>query len=398
MERKPVALKFGGTSVATAESRRMLIGQVRKVMSEGYFPVLVVSAMGRRGAPYATDTLIDLMRAEGEPVDGRDEDLIYHCGEVISSALVSHILKQNGLPAVALTGFQAGVYTDGRSRRAKITRIDPTRMLRHIAAGEIPVVTGGQGGTYPDGEITILGRGASDTSGVAVGVAVGAEKVIIFSDVHGVAAADPRVVPEARYLTEISYNKMYQMGIFGSKVVHPGAVLIGQRGRTKIVCRSTFDDLPGTTITETQMEPDLVGIASLSPVRLLEVSGEIVPCLEPEELFDQFTAVILRGKQPTRAVVAAAPDWAGSVQKWLWGQGAEVEMTGTDWGIVSLVGKPEFIQDSFEQALSALAGLGIDSPLQELGYCRSSFVAPTGETARIVRCFYDTFGAAIQGL
>lgn len=390
MARPVIAQKFGGTSVATAESRQRVVGHVRRTLAAGYRPVLVVSAMGRRGAPYATDTLLDLIRAQGEPVDGRDEDMIFHCGEIISAALMSHLLKRAGLPAVALTGGQACIYTDGHSRRAKIQRIDPERLLAHLARGEIPVVTGGQGVSYPGGEVTILGRGASDTSGVAIGVALGAERVEIYSDVPGVAQCDPRVVPEARFLHEIDYRLMYEIGIFGARVMHPGAVLIGQRGGVPVVCRSAFDEAPGTTITAVTGGPDLVGIPSLGPVDLLAVHSAPPAFAEPESLFDQFAAVGMPRADGT-LVVAVAADWRAPLEATLAAQGATVEPVATGMALVSLVGRPEFIAGNFERARMVIGGLGLMPALHERTEIRSSFAVPAEESGRVVRALYATF-------
>ncbi|MFA5810460.1 MAG: aspartate kinase [Thermoleophilia bacterium] len=391
MAKKVIVLKFGGTSVSTTEGRQLVVEHVKRVKSEGYFPVLVISAMGRRGAPYATDTLIDLIRAEGEPVDGRDEDLIYHCGEVISCAIMSHRLKLNGHPAVALTGGQAGIFTEECSRRAKILRIDPTRMLAHVGKGEIPVVTGGQGVGAVSQDVTILGRGASDTSGVAVGVALGAERAEIYSDVHGVAVADPRVVSGANFLKEITYQKMYEMSVFGSKVLHPGAVLIGQRGGMEIVCRSTFDQAPGTSIKVTQNEPDLVGIASMSPVCLIRVSGAASRSIQPEDLYNQFAAVLISQGNEPMATIAVSTDWKPALLKWLSDQGASVTSSRPDWGVVSLIGQPDFIVSSFQRAKTILVDQSIETPIQERASIRSSFVVGKDATQKAVQSFYAAF-------
>lgn len=390
MAKKIIAQKFGGTSVSTPESRQLVVGHIRRTISEGYSPVIVASAMGRRGAPYATDTLLDFIHAQGEPVSGRDEDLIFHCGEVISVAILSHRLNLSGIPAVGLTGGQARVYTDGRWRRAKIVRIDPTRMLEHVERGEIPVVAGGQGISFPEGEITILGRGASDTSGVAVGVAVGAEKIEIYTDVPGVAIADPRVVPQARFLKEIAYEKLYEMGIFGARVMHPGAALIGQRGRVPIVCRSTFMDVAGTLITETREEPELVGIPSMGPVILLAVYGGSPHIFRREELFDRFAAVAMQGKAGV-TVVAVAPDWRKSAEDYLTAEGGQVDMLASGRGLVSLVGSPEFIAANSQHAQLRLEGLGIAIAFWEQAEIRTTFAIPMEETPRAVRALYEAF-------
>lgn len=391
MAAKIVAQKFGGTSVATPESRQRVVGHIRRTVDEGYRPVVVVSAMGRKGAPYATDTLLDLIHAQGEPVDGRDEDLIFHCGEVISVAILSHLLKLAGLRSVGLTGWQARVYTDGRWRRAKIVRIDPSRILRHVERGEVPVIAGGQGATADEGEITILGRGASDTSGVAIGVAVGAEKVEIYSDVPGVAIADPRVIPQARYLRSISYRKMYEVGIFGAKVMHPGAVLIGQRGNTPIVARSTFGDGPGTVIGDVRDESPLVGIPILGGVELLRVPGGARWPMTPEELFDRFAAVRMQDAASGALVVAVSPAWRGDVEQALASEGLSVGYVVPDVGLVSLVGEPGFVAEAFPKALNLASQLSIPVAFAEQADIRSTFAVPNGETARLAAAFYDAF-------
>lgn len=393
MAKAIVAQKFGGTSVATPESRRLVVKNVQRTIAEGYHPVVVVSAMGRRGAPYATDTLLDLIRAEGEPVDGRDEDLIFHCGEIISAAIMSHLLKLAGLRSVALTGTQARIYSDGRWRRGKIVRIDPSRILRHVEQGEIPVITGGQGATEGEGEVNILGRGASDTSGVAVGVAVGAKKVEIYSDVPGVAITDPRIVAKARYLRQIGYRKMYEIGIYGARVMHPGAVLIGQRGNTPIVARSTFIEGPGTLIGDVQDDGALVGIPVLGGVDLLTVPGGARWGITPEEMFDRFAAVGMKADDGETLVIAVAPDWRREVEDSLKAHGLNVGSVASEKGLVSLVGEPEFIARTFSQAEAIVAELAIPLSLKERTDIRSTFAIPAGETSRLVAALYETFAA-----
>ncbi|MCL5257442.1 MAG: aspartate kinase [Chloroflexi bacterium] len=390
MAEKLIAQKFGGTSVASPESRQRVVGHIRRAVAEGYSPVVVVSAMGRRGAPYATDTLLDLIRAHGEPVDGRDEDLIFHCGEIISAAIMSHLLKMDGLRAVALTGGQARIYTDGRWRRSGIVRIDPSRLLEHVRRGEIPVVTGGQGVSVDRGDVTILGRGASDTSGVALGVAVGAEVVEIYTDVPGVAIADPRVVPQARFLKEIGYDSMYEMGIFGARVMHPGAVRIGQRGNVPVVCRSTFDDAPGTRIAVDEAGAELMGIPSLGPVELLAVRGGLPSGLRPEDVYDQYAGVAMKGADDV-TVVAASPDWRPALESGLRGQGCGVERLAGDQSLVSLVGSAAFVTRSFGRAQSLLVELGIEPVFSEQAEIRSTFAVPQAEAPRVVRAFHETF-------
>jgi aspartokinase len=392
MANKVLALKFGGTSVATASSRQLVVIHIRRALLEGYSPVVIVSAMGRRGAPYATDTLLDLIRSEGEPVSGRDEDLIFHCGEVISAAIMSHLLNLAGLPAVGLTGWQAQVYTDGRHRRGKIVRIDPSRMQQHIDRGQIPVVTGGQGVSEATGEITILGRGASDTSGVAIGVALGAEAVEIYTDVPGVAIADPRHVPDARFLDVVSYRKLYEIGIFGARVMHPGAVLVGEAGGVPIVCRSTFHEGPGTVITDTRDEPPLVGLPSMGPVDLLVLPRNALSGVYTQaQLFDQFAAAAIEDERSGRPVIAVAPDWREELGGQLAAQGVVAQEIHRDKSLVSLVGAPAFIAQSAEQAASVLQRLEVQAGFRERTAIRHTFAVPHARSHDLVRALYGEF-------
>jgi aspartokinase len=386
-----VAQKFGGTSVATAESRQLVLDHIRRTISEGYMPVVVVSAMGRRGAPYATDTLIDFLHAQGEPVDGRDEDLIFHCGEIISVATMSHLLKLAGLPSIGLTGAQARVYSDGRHRRGKIVHIDPFRILRHLRDGVIPVITGGQGVTEDEGEVNILGRGASDTSGVAVGAAVGARKVEIYSDVPGVAITDPRIVPQARFLKEMSYRSLYEIGLFGAKVVHPGAVLIGQQAGVPIVCRSTFDQSPGTVITNTEDEPPLVGLPVMGPVDLLVLAKHALEGIHTRsDLYDHFEAVTIEAAGG-KTVVGVKTLWRPALDESLARAAVEPEEVWPNQALVSMVGQPKFIEESSAPAQATLTDLDILVSYREQIDIRHSFAIPSHESSRVVQALYEKF-------
>jgi aspartate kinase len=386
-----IAQKFGGTSVATAESRQLVVDHIRRTISEGYMPAVVVSAMGRRGAPYATDTLIDFLHAQGEPVDGRDEDLIFHCGEIISVATMSHLLKLAGLPSIGLTGAQARVHSDGRHRRGKIVHIDPHRILHHLRDGVIPVITGGQGVTEEEGEVNILGRGASDTSGVAIGAAVGAEKVEIYSDVPGVAITDPRIVPRARFLKEMSYRSLYEIGLFGARVVHPGAVLIGQQAGVPIVCRSTFDQSPGTVITDTEDEPPLVGLPVMGPVDLLVLAEQALEGVHTKsDLYDRFEAVMIEAAGG-KTVVGVKTVWRPALDESLAQAAVEPEEVWPNQALVSMIGQPKFIEESAAQAQATLADLDIPVSFREQIDIRHSFAVPSHESSRVVQALYGKF-------
>lgn len=243
-----IVQKFGGTSVATPEGRSLAAQRVAQAVKEGFAAVVVVSAMGRQGEPYATDTLIQLANTACTELAPREMDLLMSCGEIISSVIMAGTLRERGLPATVLTGGQAGIITDDTFGAAHIQKVDPAPMLKRLKEGAVVVVAGFQGRT-PAGEITTLGRGGSDTTAAAVGGALKAEVVEIYTDVDGVKTADPRLVPDARTLTVTTYDEIAQMAHYGAKVVHPRAVEIAMQHRVPLRIKSTFEDGPGTLIT-----------------------------------------------------------------------------------------------------------------------------------------------------
>ncbi|NPV71294.1 MAG: aspartate kinase [Firmicutes bacterium] len=242
-----IVQKFGGTSVATAEAREVVAERVVGAVKEGYLPVVVVSAMGRGGDPYATDTLIELARNVHRDTAPREMDLLISCGEIISSVIVANTLKKRDLDAMVLTGGQAGIITDGNFNNAIILRVQPDHLLRHIDEGRIVVVCGFQGVTE-NGDVTTLGRGGSDTTAAALGAAVEAAVVDIYTDVDGIKTADPKMVPEARTIERMTYEEVAQIAVQGAKVIHPRAVEICRRASIPLRIRSTFSESPGTLV------------------------------------------------------------------------------------------------------------------------------------------------------
>ncbi len=242
-----IVQKFGGTSVATPERRKVAADRVERAVREGLSPVVVVSAMGRRGDPYATDTLIQLANEACSELAPREMDLLLSCGEILSSVIMAGLLKDRGIPATVLTGGQAGIITDDTYGAARILKVDPSPILKRLREGVV-VVAGFQGRTEL-GEVTTLGRGGSDTTAAAIGGALKAEVVEIYTDVDGVMTADPRLVPDARTLSVTTYDEIAQMAHYGAKVVHPRAVEIAMQHRVPLRIKSTFEDGPGTLIT-----------------------------------------------------------------------------------------------------------------------------------------------------
>ena len=189
---KIVVQKFGGTSLATPEMRSKVVEKIINAKRGGFQPVVVVSAMGRKGDPYATDTLIDINTRICTNIHPREMDLLMACGEIISAVVLTNTLKARGYDARAFTGGQAGIITDNNFTQAEILEIKPDRLLEAIKDGRIPVVAGFQGITQ-QGDFTTLGRGGSDVTAVALGEALSAYAVEIFSDVDGVMTADPKL-------------------------------------------------------------------------------------------------------------------------------------------------------------------------------------------------------------
>jgi len=250
-----VVQKFGGTSVADEEIRRHAIRRVLEAAKAGLRPVVVVSAMGRYGAPYATDTLIDLARKTDPDIQPRELDLIMACGEIISTVIMATSIRATtGIDTIALTGGQAGIFTDYRFGGSRILHIDPCCIVDCARQGKIPVVAGFQGVTEPEagdahGAITTLGRGGSDTTASAIGAAVGARAVEVFTDVDGVMTADPRAVPTARTLRAVTYREVCEMAHLGAKVLHPRAAEIAMDYGIPLYVRSTESGAPGTLVT-----------------------------------------------------------------------------------------------------------------------------------------------------
>ena len=240
--------KFGGTSVATPENRQCAVEKIRNAIREGFQPVIVISAMGRNGQPYATDTLIGVAREPNPLVSKRELDSMMGCGEIISAVVMVSTLQAAGIDAMMFTGGQAGIITDNQYGNARILRVDPVRIHAALANGKTPVVCGFQGVTV-EGDLTTIGRGGSDTTASALGAALPAEAIEIYTDVDGIMTADPRIVPSAQILDRISYAEVSQLAYQGAKVIHPRAVEFAMQKSIPLIVKSTFSDAPGTLIT-----------------------------------------------------------------------------------------------------------------------------------------------------
>jgi aspartate kinase len=275
---KIIVQKFGGTSVRDEKSRDHAQHQIKKALAENYKVVVVVSAMGRKGDPYATDTLLSLIGGNINHVSKREQDLLLSCGEVISSIVFTNILLQNGISAVSLTGAQAGFRTNDDFSNAKIIEMKCDRLIKELETHDVVVVAGFQGAAR-NGDITTIGRGGSDTSAAALGAALKAEWIDIFTDVDGIMTADPRIAENARPLSVVTYTEVCNMAYQGAKVIHPRAVEIAMQAKIPIRIRSTYSDGLGTLVTTINKnshgtdfkERPVTGIAHVSNVTQIKV-------------------------------------------------------------------------------------------------------------------------------
>jgi aspartate kinase len=237
-----IVQKYGGTSVADAERIKNVAKRIAQVKEKGDQVVVVVSAMGN-----TTDDLIKLAYQVTSRPDERELDLLLSTGEIVACTLVAMALEAMGYEAISLTGAQAGIRTDASYSRARIQRVDPERITRELGKGNIVIVAGFQGIT-DEMDITTLGRGGSDTTAVALAASLGAEVCERYTDVEGIYTADPRLVPEVQRLSEIGYDEMLELATYGSKVIHPRAVELGELYNVPILVASSFTDSPGTLI------------------------------------------------------------------------------------------------------------------------------------------------------
>jgi aspartate kinase len=237
-----IVQKYGGSSLATAERIRAAARRVSRTAATGRPVVVVVSAMGD-----TTDELIELAYQVAPRPDERELALLLSTGETVSATLMAMALHDLHQPAVSLTGAQAGIRSTRVFLHARIKDIHPQRISAELHHGKVVIVTGFQG-ISDDQDVTTLGRGASDTTAVALACALGAERCDIYTDVEGIYTADPRVVPRARKLAEVGYEEMLELAQLGARVMHPRAVELGEQYDMPIQVASSFSDTPGTLI------------------------------------------------------------------------------------------------------------------------------------------------------
>lgn len=246
-----VIQKFGGTTVSSVSKRLLVAKRIKDTIDLGLSPIAVISAIGRLGEPYSTDSLLSLVRPNR--IKARDLDLLMSVGEIISCVLMVDTLASIGVNAKPYTGGQAGIITDESYGKANILHVKPEPILECLNKGIVPVVAGFQGITE-HGQITTLGRGGSDTSAAILAKAVDADRIEIYTDVDGIMTADPNIVKEAKKLNELSYSELFEMADQGAKVIHPKAVSIAMSKQIPLIIKNIAGNDPGTLISNRKIE------------------------------------------------------------------------------------------------------------------------------------------------
>jgi aspartate kinase len=266
-----VVQKYGGTSVGSVERIQAVAKRISQAVGDGDSLVVVVSAMGK-----TTDTLVKLANEISNNPSSREMDMLLSTGEQVTIALLSMALQELGRPAISLTGAQVGIVTEADHSRARILQVCTDRIERHLNKGEVVVVAGFQGvSNSEDLEITTLGRGGSDTSAVALAASLKADRCEIYTDVPGILTTDPRLVPTAQLMSEITADEMLELASLGAKVLHPRAVEIARNYGMPLVVLSSWSDRPGTRVVSRLPQPrSLQGMEIAKAVDGVEVDRD----------------------------------------------------------------------------------------------------------------------------
>jgi aspartate kinase len=397
-----IVQKYGGTSVANAERIMNVARRVAETKDKGNQVVVVVSAMGD-----STDDLIKLARQISPHPDSREMDVLMSTGEIVSSTLLAMALQTIGYEAISLSGAQAGIRTDNSYSKARILEIDPKRIREELDSGKVAIVAGFQGITDST-DVTTLGRGGSDTTAVALAAVLGAKVCERYTDTEGIYTADPRIVPEAKRLAEISYEEMLELATYGSKVIHPRAVELGEIYSIPILVASSFTRNPGTLICEeVSMEvrnkvrsvaydldvakitvvgvPDRPGIAS-SIFQPLAAAGISIDTIVQNASINNITDLTFT---VTRGELARAMDVTGRVAKTI---GARECVSDARLGKVSVIGTgmqntPGYAAKMF----STLSEQGINIQLITTSEIRITCIIDESKVSEAVRALHRAF-------
>ncbi|MBO1029968.1 aspartate kinase [Tessaracoccus sp. SD287] len=410
-----IVMKFGGSSVADAESIKRVARRVLRAKQDGNEVVIVISAMGD-----TTDELMDLALQVSPQPAPRELDMLLTTGERQSAALLAMALADLGAEARSYTGSQAGVITTSAHGNARIIDITPGRIESALNQGSVVIVAGFQGVSQDTKDITTLGRGASDTTAVALADALGAAFCEIYSDVDGIFTADPRIVPGARRIPEISYEEMLEMAANGAKILHLRCVEYARRENVPVHVRSSFSDKPGTWVKDikdmegTAMEeaiisgvahdrseakitvvgvPDTVGVASQIFLKIAQSEINVDMIVQNVSHVDSnrtdisFTLPMDDG----RTAIDALREIQGTV-------GFQDVLYDDQIGKVSVIGvgmrsHPGVTATFF----SALAGAGINIGMISTSEIRISVVVDSHQVDDAVRAAHTAFGLDAEG-
>ena len=265
-----IVLKFGGSSVADNKKLKLVADKIIGLYEKGHNIVVVVSAQGK-----TTDKLISEAKELAETAEDREMDVLLSSGEQMSTAKLSILLNKLGYKAISLTGWQAGIYTNNTNQNAVIKYIDTSRIRKELEQRKIVIVAGFQG-MNEKMDITTLGRGGSDTTAVAIAASLSAKNCYIFSDVDGVYTTDPNKLKEAKKLSALSYQEMLEVSSEGAKVLHNRCVEIGEKFKVPIVTKSTFNNKPGTVISDIIEENTIKSIVKKELSRISVIGNGII--------------------------------------------------------------------------------------------------------------------------
>lgn len=265
-----IVLKFGGSSVADNEKLKIVADKITNMYDKKNNIVVILSAQGKM-----TDKLIGEAKELSKDVEKREMDALVSCGEQMAAAKLSILLNSLGYKAISLTGWQAGIYTNNTNQNAIIQNINTERILKELKQKNIVIITGFQG-INENMDITTFGRGGSDTSAVAVAAALKAKNCYIFSDVDGIYTADPNKVENTKKLHALSYEEMLTISSEGAKVLHNRCVEIGEKFKIPIITKSTFNNKPGTVISDIIEENTIKSIVKKDLSRISIVGNGIV--------------------------------------------------------------------------------------------------------------------------
>ena len=401
-----VVQKFGGRSVGTAEARSLAAERVKEAIDAGYRPVVVVSAIGRMGEPYATDTLLAHLQAvdDGTPPAPRERDMLMACGEIISTVIMAQTLKTKGLRAVALTGGQAGLLTDYRYGDAQILDIDPSFIERLLFEEQVDVVVvAGFQGVTEQGAINTLGRGGSDTTASALGAALGAEMVEIYTHVDGVMTADPETVPGARTLSMVTYEEVANMAHQGAKVLHPRAAEIAMQYQIPLWVKSSFVRAPGTLVAplaaiQPPQKRAVTGVATLGKLVYFTLTS-LEPGTRAECEYRVYAAVgeaginfYLNSVGPETSSFLVDESFAEKTEAILQDLGLQYELE-RECELVSLVALNMWEEPGFLlQIVDSLFNQGIPMLQMADAECSVSCLVKKKDAARAVTALHTDFG------